>query len=393
MIPKRFADIEKSDIDALLENAVSESRTLDYKEKLPGNSSEDRKEFLADVISFANASGGDLVFGVSEQRDAENKLTGLPGSILGLAGINADNEILRLESMLRDNIEPRLPSVRMCGIPGFTEGPVIIIRVEQSWTAPHRSKQDRHFYSRTSAGKYQMDVGEIRSAFALSSNLADSIRQFRDGRLARIVADEIPVPFGIGAWMVLHLIPQSSVLPSTVINLQPFVQNNSDRQLLRPMRYDSWNSRYNYEGYCTSNTLSYTQLFRSGAIEFALGNLASDEQGTLAIPAAVATGELLYSVELGLNALHKLDVSLPIFALISFVDVINHKLAIHQQWMNTYPIDRNVLMLPDIMISDWDTEPHRLLQPTFDALWQTVGFPKCTYYDHDGSWIGPTYYR
>ncbi|MCB0184976.1 MAG: ATP-binding protein, partial [Caldilineaceae bacterium] len=250
MISKHFADIEKSDIDALLENAVSESRTLDYKEKLPSNSNDDRKEFLADVISFANAGGGDLIFGVREQRDAQNKQTGFPESIIGLAGINTDNEILRLESILRDSVDPRLPSVQTRAIPGFTEGPVIIIRVAQSWTSPHRSKQDRHFYSRTSAGKYPMDVGEIRSAFALSSNLADAIRQFRDDRLARIIADETPVLFGDKARMVLYLIPQSSMMPSTTVNIQSFIDSKEDRQFLRPIySAGGWSGRYNYEGY------------------------------------------------------------------------------------------------------------------------------------------------
>jgi hypothetical protein len=36
MIPEELEAISKHDIDALTRNAVSESRTLEYKEKLPG---------------------------------------------------------------------------------------------------------------------------------------------------------------------------------------------------------------------------------------------------------------------------------------------------------------------------------------------------------------------
>jgi len=396
VIPKQFANIEKADLDALLENEVSESRTIEYKEKLPSNGNDDRKEFLADVISFANAAGGDLLYGVRERRDADGKPTGLPESIPGLADINSDNEILRLEGILRDTIEPRLLSVRIRAITGFSQGPAIIIRIAQSWTAPHRSRQDRHFYSRTSAGKYPMDVGEIRSAFALSSTLAESVRHFRDGRLARIIADETPVLLGAGARLVLHLIPQSSMTPSAVINLQAFLQNDLERQLLRPMQCDNWSGRYNYEGYSTFRDRSYVQLFRSSAIEFATGDIAGEAREgasffpTAYLPAAIVTNELVISVKRGIEALKVLNAALPIFVLASFIDVLKHKLAVHERWMQTHSIDRNVLILPDVMVSDWNSEAHLLLQPAFDALWQTVGYPRCTYYDKDGSWIGPT---
>lgn len=41
MINKPFEKIEKDDIDALISDKVTEGRTLEYKEKLPGNSDGD----------------------------------------------------------------------------------------------------------------------------------------------------------------------------------------------------------------------------------------------------------------------------------------------------------------------------------------------------------------
>jgi hypothetical protein len=43
----------------LVDNQVSEHKTIEYKEALLGNADGDKKEFLADVSSFANESGGD----------------------------------------------------------------------------------------------------------------------------------------------------------------------------------------------------------------------------------------------------------------------------------------------------------------------------------------------
>ena len=78
MIPKRFDDITKADIDGLITNAVSGPRTLDYKRQLPGNSDDDKREFLADVSSFANAAGGDILFGISEDNGVPTSADGLP---------------------------------------------------------------------------------------------------------------------------------------------------------------------------------------------------------------------------------------------------------------------------------------------------------------------------
>jgi len=58
--------IEFNDLEQLQSNAVLESKTIEYKKLLPTNSDADRKEFLADISSFANASGGDVIFGISE---------------------------------------------------------------------------------------------------------------------------------------------------------------------------------------------------------------------------------------------------------------------------------------------------------------------------------------
>jgi hypothetical protein len=47
MIQKHLDNITETDITALITNAVSEGRTIDYKRELPGNSDGDKKEFLA----------------------------------------------------------------------------------------------------------------------------------------------------------------------------------------------------------------------------------------------------------------------------------------------------------------------------------------------------------
>lgn len=61
MISKGIEQITEEDLQNLIGNSVSERKTIEYKQTLPGNSDSDKKEFLADVSSFANASSGDLI--------------------------------------------------------------------------------------------------------------------------------------------------------------------------------------------------------------------------------------------------------------------------------------------------------------------------------------------
>src|ERR1700676_5539338 len=84
MLPIRFHDIGSDDILRLVENKSSERKTLEYKQVLKIGQQEERAEFLADISSFANASGGDIIFGVSEERDERGEPTGAPKEVMPL---------------------------------------------------------------------------------------------------------------------------------------------------------------------------------------------------------------------------------------------------------------------------------------------------------------------
>ena len=58
---------------------------------------------------------------------------GVPIDVPGLAGIDADAEIRRLDSIVRDGVDPRIPVVRIRAIVGFAGGPVLIFQIPQCW--------------------------------------------------------------------------------------------------------------------------------------------------------------------------------------------------------------------------------------------------------------------
>ena len=69
----------------------------------------DHAELLADVSSFANTAGGDLVIGVAEAG-------GIPSAIVPFTG-NADDARRRLEDIARTGLEPRIRNLQTRAVP------------------------------------------------------------------------------------------------------------------------------------------------------------------------------------------------------------------------------------------------------------------------------------
>jgi hypothetical protein len=91
---KPLDQINKADLQEIINDQVQESKTIDYKRDLILNTDEQKKEFLADISSFANAIGGHLIYGVVEEK-------GIPKQISGLEIRDIDKEIGRLENIMR----------------------------------------------------------------------------------------------------------------------------------------------------------------------------------------------------------------------------------------------------------------------------------------------------
>src|SRR2546423_1029601 len=139
MINVALSQIDKSVIESLIANEVRESRSLDYKQALPGDKRDAKKEFLYDVSSFANAAGGDLIYGITERRE-DGRPTGIPEGVFGLGNLNVDAEILRLSNLIRDGIEPRIAGIQFHVVSGFEAGAVLVLRIPKSYLATHMMK-------------------------------------------------------------------------------------------------------------------------------------------------------------------------------------------------------------------------------------------------------------
>jgi hypothetical protein len=395
MINKSFPDITKDVIDGLVAAKVGERRTLDYKETLNVGSDDEKREFLYDVSSFANAAGGDLVFGIKDQKDSTGKPTGFPEMAVGLPNLgNASAEIARLESLIISAIAPRIPGIQFQVIGGFEKGSVLHIRIPKSWVAPHMVtfKNATRFYSRNSTGKYNLDVQELRSAFVLSEGFRERLKRFRDSRVAAVIAGETPVPIKANGKVILHLVAASSLELSNRLNIS--ASTASELQVLfKPPHVSGWNQRFNLDGLLTYSSYrdNYAQIFEVGAIEAVDThpldtNLrqAVEGQKLLIIPTTSFEREIISSTDQYLKVLQKLGVSPPVFVFVTFVGAKGYRVPVNN-WELSAEIDRDTLFLPEVLIEDFNVDPNRSLKPIFDGLARAAGLFGSLNYDLDGA--------
>jgi hypothetical protein len=196
--------IDQSQLQALLlDGKAAEALTIEYKRDTYSGNDDAKAEFLADISSFANSRGGDLLIGIEAP-------AGVPSSFTAFTG-DPDKERLRLEQMARSGLEPRISNLQTKAVPIASGGSVLIVRVPRSYSAPHRVifRGRNRFWARSSAGKYEPNVDELRTMFAFAPELAERMRNFRLDRIARIAAGDTPVPLMDDCRLVLHVIPFS----------------------------------------------------------------------------------------------------------------------------------------------------------------------------------------
>ena len=378
---KPIEEVTKEDLLALL-GEIEVGRAYDFKAELHLTTRDVKRELVSDVTSFANASGGHLLFGVTEKDGYASEVTGIDLENRTFAEIREC-----IDNIVRDLTEPRLIGVTMHEVPVDEKRSVIIVQVPKSWGAPHavKGRGALGFYARRDTGKQLMEVAELRNAFLLSDTLAQRIRGFRAERLMRIQAGETPVPIREAPTAVLHLIPLLAFESGSAVAIA------DARRLLERTGFPNGGAhdcRVSFDGVlqfaAATDTqgkafvYQYRQLFRTGIIE-ALNNSLSYEMDLGTAIATKKTERWLFRscIEM-LRLLQKLGVEPPILVSLSL-------LGFKDCWISPStdvfaddrggPIDRAVLNIPEVSLESYppNDELPDLLRSILDTLWNSAG--------------------
>ncbi|MCG3134759.1 MAG: hypothetical protein HMLKMBBP_02120 [Planctomycetes bacterium] len=375
---KAIEELGAADLRALVAAAAAECRTVEYKRDAPGRNDEAKRELLKDVSSLANAAGGHLIYGIAARE-------GVPEDVCGFEEGSPDDLKLRVENSIRDGIRPRVHGVQSAVI-GVGEGRVaLVLRVPRSFCAPHMVTLGgwSRFFGRGSAGCFQLDVDDLRRAFADGAGASDRVRAFRAERISRILGGEAPSALEPGAVVVLHVVPfgERVGLPFPIGRAASI-----DREVL-PLSSDAVERRWNFDGFLITSRGpgAYLQVLRSGAFESATDRLCLD--GNILLT-EIEDQVLARSGEY-LGALRKLSAEGPAVILLSVLRCRGLQIpgtSFERHRRADHPIDRDHLLCPDVLVTDYGADLRRVLRPAFDSLWNAVGIRESASYASGGRW-------
>jgi hypothetical protein len=385
----------------LVENGVPENLWIDYKETILGNSNDEKKDFLSDVSAFANTVGGHLIYGI-------RAIDGVPNEIVGLPGIQPDPTILRLENLLRDSIEPRIPGVGMRYIQIDGDKGVFVISVSRSWVQPHSIRVGQgtfRFYGRNSAGAYPLSLDELRSLFGQTGDLMERVRRFRLERASLIAAgegtrvirrrDESDDRFRS---VILHIVPLAtfedfSVFDSRMIRQNPEIEQWLTTLLGRTQRGYSFDGTYTFDNADVNSAVQgYVQVFGNGAVEVADMYLFRHETNrqVYALPSPDIERLLIDKVLELCRFYQAIQVSAPIALMLTIFGADGYPIGYrrgHGFVADEQRIRQSPLFFPDLVLEDTNPIFEQVavrMKPLFDRLWNAAGYDKCPYFTFQG---------
>ena len=389
MLPNDLSTVSYSDLQLLVANEVPESRHLEYKLHLPGPDWREAK-FLETVASFANDGAGDMLLGISA-RD------GIPTEIVGCDVSNVDAEVLRLDQLIRDRLDPTYRQHRIKPVPLPGGMVVFVIRMPLSFSRPHRVGSSGAIVGRGAAGKVPLDMSQVRQLILESHGFEDKVREFRSNRVKKLTDGHGPVPMSDGPIFVAHIVPLQSVM-------RPVAREAPDMDIgmkyFYPMLTHSGLSfDYNLEGtvfWDRGSDVGYAHIYRTGIIE---GTLVFTHREVLRgiqdepapdrfVLSLEAIGDrLLAQLPKWLSGLSAMDVGPPYFLLLSMCRLGNSIAAgdLSRGIENSVP-DRNTIEVPDVELP-WPTENlSEALRMPLDILSQAFGRRRSYNFNEDGSW-------
>jgi hypothetical protein len=402
-----LADIGHKHFQGLIDAGVSESRNIEYKRDLYGNADADHAEWLADVSSFANAAGGDIVFGMEASK-------GLPIRFAPLTA-DLDQEIQRLEQIAQANLQPRLQSLHFKTIALPAGGQVLLVRVSRSYNPPHRivrqgKKGDRRFWARSSAGKYEPNVDELRALFTLAPQLGERMRDWRFNRIAKITVQDTAVRLMYRTCLIMHIVPFSSFDPGALVSLADIDKQPYPFPPIGSSSVQHW--QVNFDGVLlTSNAeksapeqRAYTQVYRSGAIEAVASTMAGGDAAKGIAPSLRSIdieGQVLLPLVKYLKGLNALGAEPPFALMVSLVGVkgVQMNVGVKAHWADDDDLavlDRDQYHFGEVILNSVPSsiqESAVLIRPFIEQLANTAGKAASTSFGSNGEYLHAFQYQ
>jgi hypothetical protein len=391
MISKPLDQITESDLRSLIDVGREEGAQLDFKRDLPKEDHEGRKEFFSDITAFANTSGGDLVYGMLEKDGFASEI--VPQTI----PMSVDGYVLKLQSSIRDRIEPIVQGAGIHPIPLQAGGHAVVIRIPRSFSGMHRVRGDGHFYVRKSRSNSQLDVPGIISKVSDYLGREDRIKSFFARRYADILVNEHAIPIAPGPKLVVHILPVRDFLDGQEIDIDIATK---DRSIPLLSHDGSHSTRNTYDGKAfyaaqSGTATHFTLLMRSGVVE-ACTNIIPDywPEDMKKVDLRHIEDTVLHFLRTFLSASFAAETtSWPCLVRVALLGTnglpfrsgTNRDVSSHYGLPPRQPL--SVLSLPDVLLEAESIDINEAMRESFTRMWHSWGYPgNFSYHEAGGDW-------
>lgn len=383
ILHKRADQLTSDDIKRLVANQVKESKSLDYKKELKLSQDKDKKEFLFDVSSMSNTDGGCLIYGIEEYKDDKNQNTGVPETIIGIIIENFDKLSQQIEDTVKGNTDPSISNIILNHLE-VDEKSILVIGIAKNLGLPVMVtfNESNKFYRRRNSGKYAVDVYELNQMFMQNQVLKEKAEKFRQERIEKVRSLKVFPTLDVSASYFLQIIP-FSFLNETLLDFTD-IQSKQLATTMRPMSSNGWDHMHNFDGYATfTKSLDrmkidgYNQVFRNGIYEVYTARQfeAAIRNGTNIndLYGDTFISETLEKVSSGLTVLKQFHIEPPFLICISIHGILGGTIRANGRPSRPFMIDD--ILLPPILLPEYETDLYTKLKPVFDILWQAAAYP------------------
>ncbi len=387
MILPDLSVISIQTLQTYIDDKVLENKELEYKDyTFPDGKMEerDKTKLAQEIVSFANADGGTIIIGIQEDENRfPTKITGA-----GFTRKEFDKWLSSCRQLILSRIRPHLHGIEYLPVELEDGSIAIVISIPKSFSRPHSfwdGNKDT-FFIRYANGKSYMDIDDLRKQFLFSGSIKNQIKQFRSDRISMILANECVGNLGNDAKLLFHIIPVWSFVLGNSIDIRK--ANRSDDLL--PLSGNSYDIRYNADGYCVfsidsqiSKIETYTQLFHNGIIEAVEIRLFSGYREKQVYNWEQTQGVIIKAAYRYADALRKLSVPKPWYFYATILNAKGYVTTSGAWGDNSEPLERDVIHSQDGIWNDEGTIDSAL-KPVLDTLSNAFGYSKSTCFDDNG---------
>ena len=214
---KSLLECSEDDFEDIIDNPdYRENEYIDYKSNFSiceysKEQKSERKQAIAelrsDVCSFANANGGYLIYGISEDGAA------IPNKIVGVSikDRNKDRFELRIRNWLQF-IQPKMPNTTIKFIDLINGKYIVILFIQHDYFSPYvhlENEKDYRIYKRIGNRKAVITYTELKKLFTQSLSLEKEIEIFRKERIEFFQPQDGGINKRHEEFLIVHFIPET----------------------------------------------------------------------------------------------------------------------------------------------------------------------------------------